>query len=533
MVEQHGLAVGGIQDARLQAHGAARGDGEGEVRHGLVGGHVLHDAAGGAHDLDGLARVLVGHVHRGLLDGLELRAVLSGLVHHAGAAHLELEALAAHGLHEHGQVQHAAAGHLDAGFVLQLVDAHGDVALLLAHEAFLQLAATDDFALATHQGARGRLEDDGHGGLLHGDGGHLGDGAFRVGDDVADVGILDADDGHDIAGISRGDLGLAQVLEGVHLANLRAALGPVGLHDEHLLLLVQRAGGQAAHADTAFVTGVVHGADLQSHRAVDVHIGGGNLIQNGVEQRHHVHVAVVGIEARVAVHSRGVHHGEVELLVAGAQFHHEVEDLVHGTLGIGVGAVDLVHDHHNAQAALERMGKHEARLRLGTLVGVHDEQGAVGHVEHALNLAAEVSMARRVDDVDLHARVGDGDVLGKDGDAALALLIVGVEDALFHLLVLAENVRGPQKTVYEGGLAVVDVGDDSDVADVLLLHESSFGSFLGAEIIALCGDDGGVRPQTAPGRQTGAAEGVRCARPDEAAGATTPRGAPRTPCVPR
>ena len=179
------------------------------------------------------------------------------------------------------------------------------------------------------------------------------------------------------------------------------------------------------------------------------------------------------------------------------------------------------------------MGKHEAGLGLGALVGIDDEQGAVGHVEHAFHLATEVGMARRVDDVDLHALVGDGDVLGKDGDAALALLIVGVEDALFHLLVLAENVGGPQKTVYEGGLAVVDVGDDSDVADVLLLHESSFGSFLGAEIIALCGDNSGKWPQTAPGRQTGAAEGVRCARPDETAGATTPRGEPRTPCVPR
>ena len=206
---------------------------------------------------------------------------------------------------------------------------------------------------------------------------HLGDGAFRVGDDVADVGILDADDGHNIASISCSDLGLAQVLEGVHLANLRAALGSVGLHDENLLLLVQRTGGQAAHADTAFVTGVVHGADLQSHRAVDVHVGGGNLVQNGVEQRHHVHVAVIGLAASVAVHSRGVHHREVELLVAGAQFHHEVEDLVHGTLGIGVGAVNLVHDHHNAQATLKRMGKHETGLGLRALVGVHDEQGAV------------------------------------------------------------------------------------------------------------------------------------------------------------
>ena len=38
-----------------------------------------------------------------------------------------------------------------------------------------------------------RHEDDGHGGLFHGNGGHLGDGAFRIGDDVADVGVLDAD----------------------------------------------------------------------------------------------------------------------------------------------------------------------------------------------------------------------------------------------------------------------------------------------------------------------------------------------------
>lgn len=40
---------------------------------------------------------------------------------------------------------------------------------------------------------------------------------------------------------------------------------------------------------------------------------------------------------------------------------------------------------------------------------------------------------------------------------ALALLIVGIEDAFFHLLVLAEDVGSPQKTVYESGLAVVDV----------------------------------------------------------------------------
>ena len=69
----------------------------------------------------------------------------------------------------------------------------------------------------------------------------------------------------------------------------------------------------------------------------------------------------------------------------------------------------------------------------------------------------------------LTSRSADGDVLGEDGDAALALLVVGVEDAVDHLLVVPEHVGGLQQPVDEGGLAVVDVGDDGDVADVGLI----------------------------------------------------------------
>ena len=48
----------------------------------------------------------------------------------------------------------------------------------------------------------------------------------------------------------------------------------------------------------------------------------------------------------------------------------------------------------------------------------------------ALDFAAEVGVARRIDEVDLHAFVMDGDVLGEDRDAALALEVVRVEDAV-------------------------------------------------------------------------------------------------------
>src|SRR5262249_52393597 len=56
--------------------------------------------------------------------------------------------------------------------------------------------------------------------------------------------------------------------------------------------------------------------------------------------------------------------------------------------------------------------------------------------------------------------------LGEDGDAALAFEIVGVHRPLGNLLVLAERAGLLQQAVDEGGLAMVDVGDDGDVAEV-------------------------------------------------------------------
>ena len=87
-------------------------------------------------------------------------------------------------------------------------------------------------------------------------------------------------------------------------------------------------------------------------------------------------------------------------------------------------------------------------------------------------------MAGSVDDVDLGIAVLNGDVLGKDRDAALALLVVAVEHALFDLLVAAEHIGRVQKAVDERGLAMVDMRDDGYVTDVLLLHLLFFQFFL-------------------------------------------------------
>src|SRR5262249_39832673 len=69
-----------------------------------------------------------------------------------------------------------------------------------------------------------------------------------------------------------------------------------------------------------------------------------------------------------------------------------------------------------------------------------------------------------------------GDVLGQDGDAALALQVVGVQDqpvlAAGQLVQFftAEQARLAEHLVDQRRLAVVDVGNDGHVPDVVAVH---------------------------------------------------------------
>ncbi len=120
---------------------------------------------------------------------------------------------------------------------------------------------------------------------------------------------------------------------------------------------------------------------------------------------------------------------------------------------------------------LERLAEHEAGLRERALGGVHEQHHPVHHRQAALDLAAEVGVARGVDEVELHVAVADRRVLGEDRDAALALLVHRVHDQVGEPLGLVggEHAGLAQHRVDQRGLAVVDVGDDRDVADVRAL----------------------------------------------------------------
>ena len=149
----------------------------------------------------------------------------------------------------------------------------------------------------------------------------------------------------------------------------------------------------------------------------------------------------------------------------------DVLDLVDHALRVGRRQVDLVQHRHHFDALLDRGVAVGDGLRFDALRGVDDQQRAFAGGERARHLVGEVDVARRVDQVELVglavARlVAQRRGLRLDGDAALALEVHRVEHLRFHLAV-GQAAADLDEAVGERRLAVVDVGDDGEIADVL------------------------------------------------------------------
>jgi hypothetical protein len=119
------------------------------------------------------------------------------------------------------------------------------------------------------------------------------------------------------------------------------------------------------------------------------------------------------------------------------------------------------------------LAEHEAGLGQRALGGVDQQDDAVNHGQTALYLATEVGVAGGVDDVDgdglavgRRAVVGNRGVLREDGDALFALQVTGVHDTVLNLTMGSEGVGLLEHGVDQGGLAVVNVCDDRDVAQI-------------------------------------------------------------------
>ncbi|MCY1359859.1 hypothetical protein D9M69_464550 [compost metagenome] len=341
-------------------------------------------------------------------------------------------------------------------------------------QAVPDLTAGHELAFAAGQRAGVHAEVHGQGRLVdleHGQRRRL----VLVGHGDADADVGNAVDQHDFAGAGFSRLHAVQALEGQHLVD--AALDGLAVrtfHDQHVGHGLERALADAANADAAHEGREVEGGNLQLQRRVRITLLRRHVLQDGVEQGRHVGAPLLArrafFERRPAVDARGVHHGEVELFVGRAELVEQVEGGIDHLVGVRAGLVDLVHDQDGLQAQGQRLLGHETRLRHRAFLRVDQQHHAVDHRQCAFHFTAEVRVTRGVDDVDVRAFPGHGAVLGQDRDATFLFDRVVVHHRVDDLLVLGEGARLAQQLVDHGGLAMVHVGNDGDIADLLGTH---------------------------------------------------------------
>ncbi len=406
---------------------------------------------------------LLGNVHREPLHRLHQLAV-HVLGHDLGLAGHQLIALAAHGFDHDGKLQFAATHDFEGIGAAGFLDADGNVGEQLLLQALAQVARGDVLPVEAGERRGVHRELHGDGGLINRDVRQRG-GIFGAGDGLADGDAGDSRDRNDVAQFGFRNVDALQPVEGKQLGDPHFLQGAVELGNADILAGAQRAVEDARDGQPPEVIAVIEIRHQDLQRAIGVAGGRRDGLHDGIEQRLQILTGGVRVRRRRAQPGIGIQNRKIEQFLGRVEIDEQVVNFVQHFLGTRVGAVNLVDHHDRRQLGFQRLAQHIARLRQRALAGVHQEHDAVHHLERAFHLAAEIAVAGRVHDVDLDVVVKNGRVLGQDGDAALALQFVGIHDAVHQLLVGAKYAALAEHGVHQRGLAVVDVGDDGDVAN--------------------------------------------------------------------
>ncbi|TKW57868.1 hypothetical protein CTA1_8343 [Colletotrichum tanaceti] len=160
-----------------------------------------------------------------------------------------------------------------------------------------------------------------------------------------------------------------------------------------------------------------------------------------------------------------------------------------GNLELEESTVDLVDDDDRLDALTESLTQDGLGLDAHTLDGVDDDKSTVRDTESGSDLGGEINVTRGVDQVDeevgavglLASNVlnvlgvdvvvqGDGSRL--DSNTTLLLVGTGIRRSRVSGLGGGDDTGLGQEGVGEGGLSVIDVGNDGHVTDVRgLVHE--------------------------------------------------------------
>ncbi len=290
---------------------------------------------------------------------------------------------------------------------------------------------------------------------------------------VVDIGHCIADfksfDAHQCANIAAADLAdtlAAHTLKDMQFLDTLARDAAVLAHQGYIHTLAQSAAVYASHCYTAYVIAVIQRSD--QHLCVTFkRLRRRDVLNNSVQQRQDIVCGFAPVRTHPTLLGRAEKCREIELIFCGIKIEHQVENHLLHLFGATIGLIHFVYDDNGLKSYLKRFLKNETRLGHRPFESIDQQKAAIGHIEHALHFAAEIGVSRSVYNVDFCPFVIDGDVFGEYCYAALALKVIAVEYQFAGILIISKKMSGHQHFVHKGGLAMVHVGDDGDIAYIL------------------------------------------------------------------
>ena len=272
-------------------------------------------------------------------------------------------------------------------------------------------------------------------------------------------------------------LGGLDILDGsgeiAHLARLQDLAGLVAQRTQQAALqhLVLGAGGHHLHVH-APAEGTLHNAEVHDDAligiivavedqcpegSVDVAGGGGDILHHVLQHRR-------DIDAHFGGDLRSIHGGEGQ----------DVLDLVLHPGRIGGREVDLIDHRPDLQVVVHGEVGVGQGLGLNALGGIHYQQSPLAGRQRPADLVVEVHVARGVDEVQgiglpILGLVVKGHRTGLDGDAPLLLQVHVIQELVFHVP-LRHSAALFQQPVRQSGLAMVNVGNNTEISDVFLFY---------------------------------------------------------------
>ena len=386
-------------------------------------------------------------------------------------ADCELVALAAHRLNQNGEMQLATTGYLECIGVFRILDAQADIGIQLAEETLTQMTGGDEFTFLT--GKRAVIDDE-----IHRDR-RLGDllewnrlRSVNRTDRISDMQIRDTGNRYDGTDGSGLYIHLIQAVKLIELADFYFIFFGriVVVYDNHILVDGDSTAVDLSDTDPADILIVVDRADQHLRRAVLITFRSRDVVQNCLKERNHVLWLIIQVAGRVAALCGSKDERAVELLVGGVQIDEQLQYLVDDLIRTCLRTVDFIDTYDDRQIQLQRLAQHKFGLRHSALKCVDHKDYAIYHFQDTFYLAAEICVARCVDDVDFCILIKYCCIFGKNRDTSFALQIIRIHDALRDLLIGTENAALLQQLIDQRRLAVVDMRDNCYVSYIFSLH---------------------------------------------------------------